>query len=45
MPRRRFDDGRFADAGSIQVDVGSLFGRLSFDVEVEELNNISNEIG
>jgi hypothetical protein len=45
LPSRCFDDCRFAYASSIKVDVGSLFRRLSFNVEVEELNNISDEVG
>lgn len=45
LPRRRFDDGRLADAGGIKVNIGALFCRLSFNIEIEEFDYVSNKVG
>jgi hypothetical protein len=45
LPRGGFDNCRLANAGGVKVDVGSLFGRLSFNVEVEEFDDVADEVG
>lgn len=42
---RCLDDGRFADTGGVEIDVGTFFGSLFFDIEVKDLNNIADEVG
>lgn len=42
---RSLDDGGLAYAGGIQVDVGTLFGGIFFDVQIENLDNVADEVG
>lgn len=42
---RGFDDGGFADAGGVQVDVGAFFGGVFVDGEVEEFDDVADEVG
>ena len=44
LASRCLDDGRLAYACGIQIDVGSLFGSIFFDVQVEDLDNVSDEV-
>ena len=39
------DDGGFADAGGVEVDVGAFFGGFFFDVEVKDLDDVADEVG
>jgi hypothetical protein len=41
---RRLDDGRLAYARGIQVDVGTFFGGIFFDVQIENLDNVADEV-
>lgn len=41
---RGFDDSRLADSRSVKVNVGSLFGSFSFDIQVQQLDNVPNKV-
>ena len=41
---RGFDDGRLANSGGIEIDIGTFFGRFFFDVEIEKLDDIADEV-
>jgi hypothetical protein len=39
-----FNDGRFAHARGIEVNVRTLFNCFSFDIQVKNLNDVADEI-
>lgn len=39
-----FDNGRFAHAGCVKINVGSLFRRLGFNIEIQQFDNISDQV-
>jgi hypothetical protein len=41
---RCFDDCRLANTSSIEVDIGSFFGRLSFNIEIKEFDNVADKV-
>ena len=44
LASRCLDDGRLAYACGIQIDVGTLFGSIFFDVQIEDFDNVSNKV-
>lgn len=42
---RCLDDCGFADAGGVQVDVGTLFGSIFFNVEIKDFDDVADEVG
>ena len=41
---RRLDDSRLAHPGSIKVDVGALLGSFSFDIQIQQLDDIPDKV-
>jgi hypothetical protein len=44
LASRCLDDSRLAYACGIQIDVGTLFGSIFFDVQIEDLDNVSDKV-
>jgi hypothetical protein len=39
------DDGRFANASSIEIDICALLCRLCSHIEVKDLHDVANQVG
>jgi hypothetical protein len=44
LSSRCLDDGGFADAGGVEVNVSTFFSSFGRDIKVEYLNNVSYEV-
>lgn len=44
LTRRRLDDGRFANSGGVEVDVGAFFSGFFIDIKIEDLDDVSDEV-
>lgn len=38
------DDGGFADTSGVEIDIGAFFRGFFFDVEIQELNDVTDEV-
>lgn len=38
------DNGGFADAGGVEIDVGAFFGGIFFDIKVKDFNNVADKV-
>jgi hypothetical protein len=41
----RLDNRGLANAGGVKVDVGAFFCSLSSDIEIQDFDDVSNEVG